>query len=255
MKREGVDRLARIASGDALVLDLGSGAGAYALWFLSRCPATVVSVDWSLLALRRAPLPVRGRLLRVCADVSMLPFRSRVFSAAFSVDTFGHVEHLGRALDELGRVCRCGVPLFLHSECADYRSRWPDRALIAELGEDRPALADGHVGLRRSTDLRKAYTARFMLLTFESPAGLLGWLIGHPEKYAPAFRAASHRLPAAVTGMMGLARAAPVLGWGLRIVNALTNRLELFLGISGGGSCFAVLRTFDSPGKGLTDDS
>jgi hypothetical protein len=67
-------------------------------------------------------------------------------------------------------------------------------------------------------------------------------LLGYPEKYSTAFRHSRNLLLSLLTGMFGMCRPIPILGHALRILNALTNRLELFLGLEGGGSCFIRAR-------------
>jgi|WetSurMetagenome_2_1015567.scaffolds.fasta_scaffold00479_11 SAM-dependent methyltransferase len=253
-KRRGVTRLADAAGTPRLVLDAGAGSGAYAIWFLARTPCTVVSVDIARAGLKKI-VPalqksgVAGRAFPVCADIEALPFKNAAFDAAFSVDALGHVGNAAAALDELARTCRPGAPLFVHSECADYQSRWPDRALIARLGEDVPAARDGHIGLRASRELRELYGRRFRVVSFTSPAGLLGWLLGYPEKYREAFERAGWVCLSRVATAFAVVKKLPVLGPLLRFVNATTNHAEILLGLSGGGSSFAFLKRTDSTGR------
>lgn len=240
-KRSGVDRLADKFGPEALIMDLGAGNGAYSHWFLGRTPCTVVAVDWSPAALAKIPVPSRGSILRVCADISSLPIKPGIFDAAFSVDTLGHIPALAPVLDEALRVVRPGSPLFLHSECADYRERWPDRDLIHKSGKDHVASLDGHVALRLSSELRAAYGRRYRVRTFYSPAGILGWLLGYPENYCAGFKEARLLFWCIPTGLFAMAKWFIPLRALLRLVNALTNHIELFLGITGGGSCFALI--------------
>jgi ubiquinone/menaquinone biosynthesis C-methylase UbiE len=242
-KRRGVDRLAQKAKAPGFICDAGAGKGAYDHWFLGRRPsASVIAVDWSVYALRSIRPPKQGRILRVCADVQNLPFKSGSVVALFSIDTLGHVPHIGAALDEFNRICKINAPLFLHSECADYRMRWPDKRLIAILGKDAPAEDDGHISLHNAEQLYAWYSRRFTVQSFINPAGYLGWLIGYPEKYHGAF---------AEAGLGGLARMTATAAWlkgvwpmkiCLRLINALTNHSEVFFGLRGGGSCFAELK-------------
>jgi SAM-dependent methyltransferase len=247
-KRKGVDELAAVVpSATGMVLDAGAGQGAYGIWFASRNGCSVVGVDSSLEALRRAKAHaasrrLRGKILPVCADIGALPFRQEKFCATFSVDTLGHVADVNKVLDELLRCSIAGAPLFLHSECADYRRRWPDRMLITKLGEDLPARQDGHTGLLKARDLFMLYTRRFRVISFVNPAGYLGWFLGYPEKYRPAFAAAGFRGFALFLGVCAAVKNLPVIGIVLRLVNALSNHLENFLGLTGGGSCFAVVK-------------
>src|SRR5271157_1549422 len=90
-KRKGVDDLARVMAAvtPAVVLDAGAGKGAYAHWFLGKKTATVVAIDWSFDALREQCCPRQGRIFPVCADLHMLPFKSGIADALFSIDTLG----------------------------------------------------------------------------------------------------------------------------------------------------------------------
>ncbi len=238
-KRRGVTRLARKLRPRNIVLDLGSGSGAYGHWIRSTTPIRLVSVDWAYSALISAREKDDSAGLYVCADMSRLPFKSSVFDAFYTIDALGHIRNSNRVLDECERVLRNGGHFFLHSECSDYRNRWPDRELIRMLGHDIIAQRDGHVGLRVSTDLHSSLTRRFAVVKSYSPAGLLGWLIGYPEKYRRAFKGVDRPVLCGILGIFKRVKQAPLLGAGLRLVNACTNRLELLLGVTGGGSFFA----------------
>lgn len=240
-KRRLIDHLARSVGPTRLILDAGAGTGAYAHWFLGRQPVRIVAVDWAMDGLRRIQGPRQGAILRVCADVCRLPFKQEVFDAVYSVDTLGHVQEPEACLDEMLRTALPGAALAVHSECSDYRRHWPDRALIRKVKRDIPAELDGHISLRTSRELRHAYVQRFRLRSFFSPAGYLGWLIGYPEKYNPAFKAAGARLWSAATKLCAILKKVPLVGLAMRCVNALSNHAELFLGLEGGGSCFGLL--------------
>jgi SAM-dependent methyltransferase len=244
LKRSGIGRLNGFLKGAlAPVLDLGAGNGAYAYWLLGGNPAaTVVALDWSAEALRECPAPPRGKIMRVCGDAHLLPFRSRAFSGAYSIDTLGHLADFHKVLDELLRVTAPSATVFLHSECSDYRRRWPDRRLIAATGKDLGAEIDGHFFLRTTNELYQAYSRRFAVQHFYSPAGLLGWALGYPEKYLVMYRAAGWRVLAVLCALLAAVKKTPGLGIALRLINSLSNRIELFLGLSGGGSCFAFLK-------------
>jgi len=242
-KRSGVDKLAKTATAARFTLDAGAGKGAYGGWFLGRRPsARVIAADWSFQALRAIRSPKRGRVLPVCADLQNLPFKSGSIGALFSVDTLGHVSDIGAALDEFLRVCEPGSPLFVHSECGDYRTRWPDRELIVRLEKDLPAEVDGHVSLYRADELYAMYSRRFFVRSFINPAGYLGWLIGYPEKYHRAFLDARWGWPAAITAVMAAFKNHRPFNVIVRLLNALSNHSEVFFGLKGGGSCFAELK-------------
>lgn len=241
-KREGVDRLAALTTHAQYTLDVGAGNGAYSYWYLGRKKLSpCIAVDWSFAALRKVGKPGHKNLLPVCADVHYLPFKSGTFDALFSVDTFGHVAQIEKVLDEILRVAKCGSSLFFHSECSDYQCRWPDTWLIRKNGKDVLAELDGHFSLRTSAALYSLYHQRFYVRSFFSPAGILGWLFGYPEKYRIGFKQARLHFFTILTTIMAVIKMIPFLGHLLRCFNALTNRIELFLGLYGGGSCFAYL--------------
>jgi SAM-dependent methyltransferase len=245
-KRKGVDECAEKAPKAGMVLDAGAGQGAYSVWFASRNPCLVVSVDISFEALRRivatGPHRMKGKIAAVCADLHALPFHEERFCAAFSVDTLGHVADVNKVLDELLRCVTAGAHLFLHSECADYKKRWPDRMLIKKLGADLPARQDGHDTLVGARELFMLYSRRFRIVSFANPAGYLGWFLGYPEKYHSAFAAAGMGGFAVFLSLCAAVKRTPVLGLIMRLKNALSNHLENFLGLTGGGSCFAIVK-------------
>ena len=172
----------------------------------------------------------------------MLPFKHESADMLFTVDTIGHLQNQEKALDEILRVTRPGALLFLHSECGDYRKRWPDKHLIKLIGYDFLARLDGHYSIRPSGELYNFYGRRFEIIKFFSPAGLLGWLLGYPDKYILAFKKARIWWMVIITFIFSIIKRLPVLGVALRLINAITNKLELLFGIEGGGSCFALVR-------------
>ncbi|MBN1758458.1 MAG: methyltransferase domain-containing protein [Chitinispirillaceae bacterium] len=242
-KYEEMDRFTSRCFPGALVVDLGAGIGSYAGFFLRHTAATLIAVDWSPEALGRISVSTEEPLWKICADAHFLPFKPATIDALYSIDTLGHLRRQEQALDEIHRVCRSGAPLFLHSECADYRSRWPDRMLIRKLGSDRIAELDGHVGIRPAADMRILYERRFSIDRFFSPAGMSGWLTGYPEKYLPLFLKSRTLLPVLPTLICAVFRKLPFCKPIMRLLNTFTNRVELFLGLQGGGSCFAQGRT------------
>jgi SAM-dependent methyltransferase len=242
-KRAGVDRLARRSRRFRTVVDLGAGQGAYSRWFLAVHPVTIIAVDWSPHALQRIPppRPGRGKLLRLCADAQRLPLKAETADCLFSVDMLGHLSNVNLALDEILRIVKPGAPLFLHSECGSYRLRWPDAMLLSRLGYDYGARLDGHETVLPHEELRALFARRFIIESSWSPAGTLGWLTGYPENYREAFKEAGCNRLAALTGIFAFIKKAPLLGTLLRLVNVLGNRLELALGVQGGGSFFAFV--------------
>lgn len=246
-KRQGVAALARATRRTAgPVIDLGAGQGAYAHWFCSVRGATVIAIDFSFEALRRHTPPRRGSILRLCADAQRLPLKAHCAATLYSIDTLGHVADQTLVLDEMLRVLQPGARLFLHSECADYKTRWPDRMLEKRLGYDFLARLDDHISLLPVATLRSLVAGRFFVERIWSPAGITGWLTGYPEKYHLVFRAAGLHSLSLVTALFAGIKRLPVLGHLLRFLNSTINHVELALGIEGGGSVFMTLRTPES---------
>jgi SAM-dependent methyltransferase len=245
-KRHGVSTLARLCHPSEMGLEIGCGKGAYAYWFTGQQRCTIIAVDWSFSALSAMPPEPARAVHRVCADAHMLPFKAQSFDFFFTIDVFGHLTNGDQALDEALRIMKPKRPFFFHSECNDYTRRWPDKHLIRALGADWLAELDGHWGLRSSAVLYKALISRFTVHSFFSPAGLAGWLLGYPEKYGRASRKASWRILAALTAVFAFLKKNPLTGVPLRFANILSNHIELFLGIVGGGSCFAHGTTPDA---------
>ncbi len=241
-KRKEASVLAARTSPGTLTLDLGAGAGAYSKWFLDIRHTKVVACDWSFQALCAAR-SLDERILPVCADARFLPFSNRCFGAALTIDMLGHIPETESVIAELRRVARGGARIFLHSECADYRNRWPDRMLIDACGEDAPAAIDGHTNLKTSGELIEMTARQFIVEHSYSPAGRLGWLLGYPEKYRLAFRRAGKLGWYALTSLLAACKGAPGAGLMLRIINSMTNYAELAWNHQGGGSVFIRART------------
>jgi len=249
LKRKGVADLSRTTINRGFVLDAGAGQGAYSIWYATakKSFCKVISVDISFSALRRLQKnrdenDLTDAILPVCADMTALPFKHTRFVAAFSVDALGHVDNVDSALNELLRCVCPNAGIFLHSECNDYKSRWPDRMLIKTLGKDVVAEVDHHTGQMSSQELFKAYSRRFTVLSFVNPAGYLGWLIGYPEKYREAFALSRHPILSRIVGFFAAIKGMWGIGMVVRLKNALSNHLENFLGLTGGGSCFAHVK-------------
>lgn len=238
-KRKGVDDLSRFCPRSSIVVDFGSGQGAYSFWFSQRCECKIISIDWSFDALKLIKKENLPNIFPVCADLASLPLKSECIDTLFSIDTLGHLTDQEKSLDEILRVCRPSAKLFLHSECGDYKKRWPDSMLIRKIGYDSPAEYDGHYSLRNHVQLRFLISKRFQLINFFSPAGIIGWILGYPEKYYPAFKKAGCPCLSLVSLVFSIIKKTPFLGILLRFINITINKFELFFGIEGGGSCFA----------------
>lgn len=240
-------RFVRQCGTGEIIVDFGCGCGAYSRYCRETSGATVVAVDWSYTALRSLAHEKTPGIFTVCADLTALPFRNGWADGLFSVDVLGHIRDQDRSLDEIERICKKSARFFLHAECADYRTRWPDREVLRRTGEDLTAKRDGHVGIRRSSVVETACRRRFAVERFYSPAGMTGWLTGYPDKYAAVLWKANMPCAAATAGIMALIKKLPGTGGLLRVVNGTLNRIELLLHCEGGGSCFAAGRTLPAP--------
>lgn len=230
-----------ISSKSKLVLDMGCGKGAYSQWYKrSNKSSTIVAMDWSVHALK--DINATDKILLIAADVECMPFKSEIFDSAFSVDTLGHIEHPEKCLDELYRVCKDKAHIFIHSESSDYQKRWPDRKLIKKLGKDFIAEKDGHYFIKSNSELYKLFRSRFFISQFISPAGITAWITGYPENYLPLFKQAGMFFPYFLVIIPSFLRRLPIIRQIVQFTNAIINRIELFFGISGGGSVFAIMR-------------
>jgi SAM-dependent methyltransferase len=103
----------------ARVLDLGSGAaGSFGA---EHCPhAIIIRLDP-----QRPPTATAGF---VQANAAHLPFRDASFDAVIANHSLEHMEQLGSALSEVGRVVRCGASLYVavpdSSTFSDKLYRW-----------------------------------------------------------------------------------------------------------------------------------
>lgn len=124
------------------VLDVACGKG----WLSSRLAergANVVGVDLALTSGDRA-LRYDG-FLRCEGSIEALPFSDAAFDTVVSTHTLEHVQHFGRALDELRRVARSRVVVVVPRQ-RPYRGAlnphihfFPYRfSLLAWTGSDRP---------------------------------------------------------------------------------------------------------------------
>jgi SAM-dependent methyltransferase/uncharacterized protein YbaR (Trm112 family) len=108
VKAETTRRLLEIGKEDS-VLDLGCGAGKFALFYAALARRTV-GVDVAPYFLPRA----RAQVVLVVADLRRLPFRKQTFSRAYSLDVLEHLDEGGvldllcearRTLAPQGRLC------------------------------------------------------------------------------------------------------------------------------------------------------
>jgi GT2 family glycosyltransferase/ubiquinone/menaquinone biosynthesis C-methylase UbiE len=239
-KHAGIDRLAKACKTDARILDYGAGNGNFGAYLSTSCESAIFAVDWSIEALRQARKKFsRRRIFSVCADLHSLPFKEASFTAFFTIDVFGHLHDPPKAIGALYNVLKPGAKGFFHSECSDYRKRWPDSWLITKNGRDIPAEADDHISLSTVKELHSLITPKFSVLSSFSPAGYTGWLTGYPEKYTDAFYRAGNKFLFFIVSFFSKIKANHAGKVLLRIFNYLTNRIELLLNLQGGGSFFA----------------
>jgi GT2 family glycosyltransferase/SAM-dependent methyltransferase len=239
-KHAGVDRLAKTCKADSRILDYGTGNGNFSIYLSTSCNSTIFAVDWSFEALRQAKKKfTKRKIFPVCADLHSLPFKDASFTEFFSIDVFGHLYDPPKAIDNLYNVLQPGAKGFFHSECSDYRKRWPDSWLIAKNGRDIPAEADDHISLFTTDVLRSLLSSKFRVISSFSPTGYAGWLTGYPEKYTEAFYRAGNKTLFSLIWTFSKIKANPAGKVLLRISNYFTNRAELLFNLQGGGSFFA----------------
>jgi GT2 family glycosyltransferase/SAM-dependent methyltransferase len=240
-KHAGISRLAKMCRPGHIIIDLGCGNGTYSRYLASQCPCTVIAVDWSPEALRKIKRIGNPSIKAVCADCHALPFKDSTLHGLFTIDVFGHLHDQSKVLREIHRVVRDGSPLFFHSECSDYKNRWPDRTLISRNKKDIPAEFDGHISLLKSRDIIDHLKCCFRVLHSFSPPGHAGWILGYPEKYVTAFQQADMRFPLLASSLTSAIKSVLPGRIILRFINALFDKFELATGMSGGGSVFADL--------------
>lgn len=99
--------------GRARLLDVGGANGAIELAMSADEELSVFSVEtlWNGTAHRLSARS--GRLHRVVADASRLPFRGDAFDVLICIDTFEHLKSPERCADEMSRVTRPGGTMLL----------------------------------------------------------------------------------------------------------------------------------------------
>ena len=117
-----------------------------------------------------------------------------------------------------------------------------DNILLRKSGIDYLARLDGHFSIRQSSELHASLCRRFEVNRSCSPAGIFGWILGYPEKYRLAFKHARFHLLFLLTSFFTLIKKLPLAGLIFRLLNSITNKIEVICGIEGGGSFFAHAR-------------
>ena len=242
-KRKEVHKLAQDCLNQAWAIDVGSGNGTYARWFItSGFKGKILAVDWSYTALRSHIYSTDPAITPICADITALPFKSQTVGVIFSIDTLGHCENLESILSELVRIGTDSALYFLHSEVNNYRTYWPDRWLCKKNMGDIIASLDGHYCIKSCEELRELYATYFSILYFYSPPGFLGWLFGYPEKYAKAFKTAGSVVWVHVLNVLGYMKQCIIFKILFKCIAIGSNYIELRCGLYGGGSSFARLK-------------
>lgn len=140
---------------DAVVVELGSGQGAFYGWHPG-----LIGLDYSYFALREY-----GSGPRVQASGEALPFADASVDALFTIATLEHIPHPGRALAEIDRVLRPGGRALLYP--AWYVRPWAAKALAqrpyGELGlADRARKASIAVRDRRPYQFARVLPGRLV---------------------------------------------------------------------------------------------
>jgi len=130
-KGEDLARLATLVSGEAVILDVGTGAG-HALAAVATGSRLAVGVDPTreMLAVARGVLEERGvRAVLVEADAAALPFATGAADAAVSRLAAHHFPRVADAFAEIARVLRPRGAFYLvdnHSPPDPELDRWLD---------------------------------------------------------------------------------------------------------------------------------
>lgn len=98
--------LKKIINGKFLVIDVGCGIGSLCR-ILSLKGFRVIGVDFSIEMLREAKKSSQSpNISFLCCDSDFLPFRSDIFTGAFSVTLLQNLPNSALSLSEMIRVCK-----------------------------------------------------------------------------------------------------------------------------------------------------
>ncbi len=173
--------LASLADVRGRVLEIGCGAG--------RCIRTIhrhrpdleaVGCDLSARSIEAARR-YGGGIAYETADATALPYNDASFDAVVIMDLIEHLPDVGRALDEVHRICKPGARLHLHVPCEGH---WLSvyRPLLA-VGIDLTRRAVGHVHHFTRQDVHSHLSAagfevtrrRYSMYLFGQLHDLIAW--------------------------------------------------------------------------------
>jgi len=223
---------------NGVVLDLGSGNGAYAAEVISRrSDVRIIALDWSEKAFQ-SPFYSTERISRIVADAKCLPIKDGVLDAMYTIDFLGHIKNSGSIICKTAKLLRSGAPAFIHSEISDYRKHFPDRIMLKKNNADLLAEIDGHIGIKPYKKLKQQVKNGFVILATSSPRGTLGWLLGYPDKYAMIAQKSSMRRLYNVCCFFARMKKHAALRIVMQILNVVSNEIENRLHMAPGGSAF-----------------
>jgi len=155
------------------------------IWFLRKKTATMSRlIVFDAFTGKQLLARGQGRIVSVCADLHTLPFKirdcRRTFFISIPWDMWAIVER--RSDEFFARLQTVHLALFLiHSECGDYRSRWPDKALIARLRKDcSPTMTGTYVAPIWPMNYTRWFSAGFRYYHLSNP-GVFWIFLGYPE--------------------------------------------------------------------------
>lgn len=156
-----VTRLERMAKRlkikpDSIVLDVGTGTGAFIPFLLREIGkgGRIIALDFAEKMLERARAKgFNGNIDYLCADVTNIPQRNKIFDIIVCYSSFPHFQDKPRALAEMNRVIKRGGRLLIcHTS---------SRASINEIHRQIPAVENDIIpdeGEMRNILLRAGFT-------------------------------------------------------------------------------------------------
>jgi SAM-dependent methyltransferase len=187
------------------LLDLGCGEGGPGLWLAGATGATLIGLDFSTEALRRAraiaaSLPYAGRHYLINATFTATGLRTGGIDAAVSLDALTYCDEPAAAFAELGRVLRPGgrVAATVH-EAADEGSVRDYRPVVeraglalrhyAEVpGWREPTRRNYRLWLERADELRAELGAEVAAVLLEEAERMVDSLDGRRQMLLVAVR-------------------------------------------------------------------
>lgn len=119
-----------------IIADTGCGDGKETIMLAHYFPSSlIIGVDIAKKSIRNAVWKTEAANCEfIISDFQFLPFRERVFNAAYTADVFAHIPNLPKAISELSKVLKESGRVAVYSETKGYDSM--RRRIINALGFD-----------------------------------------------------------------------------------------------------------------------